>query len=67
MTALRRAIRILRYVNETLVLVLHALFPRPAHDDPARRQTRPQEGIPTSLPSWNTAALAVASPGPGGA
>ena len=59
MTALRGAIRILRYVNETLVLVLQALFPRPAHDDPARRQTRPQKGMPTSLPSRNTAALAV--------
>ena len=42
MTALRRAIRILRYVNETLVLVLQALFPppgarrpRPAADAPA--------------------------------
>jgi hypothetical protein len=45
MTALRRAIRILRYVNETLVLVLQALFPLPAHDDPARRQTRPQKGV----------------------
>jgi LmbE family N-acetylglucosaminyl deacetylase len=44
MTALRRAIRILRYVNETLVLVLQALFPppgarqpRPAADAPAER------------------------------
>lgn len=42
MTALRRAILMLRYVNETLVLVLQALFPpvgarrpRPAADAPA--------------------------------
>ena len=60
MTALRRAIRVLRYVNETLVLVLQALFPLPTHDDPARRQTRSQTSMPTSLPSWNTPALAVA-------
>jgi hypothetical protein len=44
MIALHRAIRILRHVNETLVLVLQALFPhpdalrpRPAADAPAER------------------------------
>lgn len=47
MTALDRAIRILRYVKETLVLVVQALFPppdalgpRPAADAPAERHAR---------------------------
>jgi hypothetical protein len=64
MTALRRAIRILRYINETLVLVLQALFPppdalrpRPAADAPAERHahlapvleySRPGSGGPGS-------------------
>ena len=39
MTALRRAIRILRYVNETLVLASEALFPS------ARAPTTPPAGI----------------------
>lgn len=65
MIALHRTIRILRYVKETLVLVLQALFPIPTHYDPARRQTRPQKGMPTSPPSWNTAVLTVMVPAPG--
>ena len=59
MTALRGAIRILRYVNETLVLVLQALFPpagarrpRPAADAPAERHAHlapvPEYGRPGS-------------------
>ena len=65
MTALRRAIRILRYINETLVLVLQALFPppdalrpRPAADAPAERHAHLAPVLEYSRPG---------SGGPGGA
>jgi hypothetical protein len=61
MTALRLAIRILRYVNETLVLVLQALFP-----PPDARQPLPAADVPAERHAHLAPVLEYGSPGSGG-
>ena len=61
MNALRRAIRILRYVNETLVLVLQALFP-PADV----RRPRPASDALAEKHAHLAPVLEYARPGSGG-